>query len=141
VKSLPESRRPDPQSIEVLLRAPKTGTFMLVGQGNRDGARVYTIPKESEIKSLLELERKGLIQCSERLADFVQFFHDLNMKAIEGAPDRDSFVPQQPLTAEQDKRLLHESYALTDLGRQADEAVLKAVGSQLQSQQTKKSDK
>ena len=93
----------------------------------------YTIPLNARLAALQELESTGFLQFRIPLGEWQKYVEGLPLhedESLKVSYGR-TVVATPPLTLEQDRKLDEQSYQLTPKGKQAVEAIVKAVGEQL----------
>ena len=124
-----------PSAIEILIGAPRFGGAGLLsskyaGVGESGG---YVIPFPERINAFRELESAQLIRCSEPLQTWLSYLDTLPLRedrTVTFAYGR-NMVFTKPLTPEQQRRVDSHYFELTPKGKQAVEAIVKAISEQL----------
>ena len=129
-----------PEAIDKLIHVPKIGDQILIGTGNDSKNRqFFTLCNDNELKTLYELESKGLIVFREPLAGFMSFFFSLPIKKDESIQaDFPSFKIKGEISELDLVRLRNQGYSLTSLGRKAVDAILAAIVEELKKDQSEK---
>jgi hypothetical protein len=119
-------------AIEELLHTPETGWMTLL---SLNGGNEFGLPKPPRLNSLIELEKRGLVEPNkgkESISDFVKYVRKVG-RFKEGPNDQmehENFTVDGS-DSEAAQRLHDYGYELTPSGHKAVEAITKAVATQL----------
>lgn len=121
-----------PGAVEELIKTPRDGVMGFVSSFlGRTNA--YTIPSETRLAAFRELESAQFLQFRTPLGEWLEFVKGLPLqedKSVKVSYGR-TVVATRPLTPEQYRKLDEQSYQLTPKGKQAVDAIVKAIGEQL----------
>lgn len=129
------------EALEQLLKIDKSALSMgFVSKGQKqDGSEYYSLPGSIKLNAFLELETKGFLEFKEPLADYLRFVESLSMiKDEQTFLRRTDYHPSRPLSDQETKRLVYQSYSITDLGRQAFYTIISVIVEQLQHDEARK---
>lgn len=124
-----------PTAIDVLINAPRHGgAGILGGYGGADQEQGYVFPSHDRLEAFKELEAGQLIQCDEPLSTWLQFLGTLPLMedTSKVIPYGRVMILTGALTPDQKRRVDLHSYELTPKGRQAVDAIVRAIHEQLQ---------
>lgn len=121
--------------IQALINTPLYGSGGLHGAytGNK-GERGYILPPPDRLNGFRELEAAHLLRFQEPLDPWLRFIESLPMREDLSVPVPwgRTMILTSPLTPEQERRIHAQYYELTPKGVQAVEAIVNAIGEQLQ---------
>jgi hypothetical protein len=123
-----------PAAIDALINAPRFGgAGILSSYGGIRDDRGYVLPSEERFDGFRELEAAQLLRFQEPLADWLQFLKTLPLREDSSIsfPHGRTMILTAPLTPEQQRRVDAQHYELSPKGKQAVEAIVKALGEQL----------
>lgn len=121
-------------AVEELIKTPRDGSMGFVSTYARpDVPTAYIVPADSRMKGFRELESAQLLKFREPLSQWLDYLASLPMREDKTSPVPygRTLIPVRPLTGERKRRLEEQSYELTPKGTLAVEAIVKAVGEQL----------
>lgn len=119
-----------PLAVEELLRTQRDGQMILLSTYESQGKKEYGLPAPESMRALVELQQKNFIYFQE---DLDMFLHDLRRLArsdTHGSSERIWYISASPDPL-LDNRLTSQGYHLTESGKKAANAILKAVVAQL----------
>jgi hypothetical protein len=122
-----------PSEVLELLHTPRgNGGMNLVSVGHTLlGKREYGLPKPDVMKALDGLEQKQFIRFQEDLKTYEADISRLRPDHHIGDDSFDWFVAVDPEGSAADRRFSEQNYSFTDLGREAANAIAKAVAAEL----------
>lgn len=120
-----------PQAIERLLLTPRTGDVILLSTTSNHPDQLG-LPKKARLDALIELSQKGFIEFREDIQVFVRDLRKLSIDArMTQTSEHDWFIIPEGAGSTTFERYRRQGFKLTDKGRIASEAVIKAVTAQL----------
>lgn len=120
------------EAVEALLNIGKNTVHHIVGSDERQRDLLYTLPREGEMRTLLELRERGFLEFTEDYSNFLTFMNSLPMREdLADGGDRRVFRATGKLAPAQSERLRNQSYRLTKHGEEALDSVIQAVTEQL----------
>ena len=116
-----------PKAVESLLLTPRDSYIRLLSDYGDEDIEEVGLPNESEMSALRELEYKGLIKFSIDLDEFMGELMKLQMIDPTSVDQRVTFKKKRNTRKATMAFLLEQDYTLTEAGREASEAIIKAV--------------
>lgn len=117
-----------PAAIEQLLLTPRTGDVVLP---STVGANLLVIPKKKQLDALTELSNQGFIQFNEDISNYLADLRRHQIDRSSKSVDRDFYIVPGGLGSPTIERFRDLRYSMTEKGRIAGDAVVKAVTAQL----------
>jgi hypothetical protein len=99
----------------------------IVGTWDTPTANLYSLPKEREMTTLRDLERKGLLKFSQPFEEWMARFNALLEPDSSVSGERVPYRAKRALNAEELKWLHSQSVSLTPLGRRALDLVVQTI--------------
>jgi hypothetical protein len=125
-----------PGAIERLIATPRNGIHGVGGSYRGPNNEVgFMVPSKDDVSSLQELESAQLVKFTEPLKTWLPFVRSLSERDFitMQLSDGSTAVLSEHLTPAERERFDKQVYQLTPKGRQAVEAIVKAIGEQLRS--------
>lgn len=88
---------------------------------------VFILPSDDEFRAFEELERAKFVQFTIPLAKYRSSIGTLPLKQIYQDWSRPRYLPERPLSKDEDRAILNQSYGLTDLGRRALDTIMDTI--------------
>ncbi len=119
------------EAVEVLLRTPRSGAMRLLTERKFRTDREVAIPADCNIDALIELRDRDLVKFAQPLEPFLRHLRDLPSSTAPLPGNIQWYSMQGASGAIREKDFLGQEYVLTDKGRMAADAIVKAVGAEL----------
>ena len=96
--------------------------------GSNDEEQIYYIPNETIKRTLLELEKAGLLKFDMPMDEFDRFLNGLNLVRVNPNDVNDTgYKPTRPLSPDEKNKLKAQDYSLTPVGKRAFELITEVV--------------
>lgn len=120
------------QAVQQLLLTPVSGHMTLLSISDYQDKREYGLPNPEIMAALEELERKEFLRFQLPLAPFLKELKRMTRSdTILNDSEKLWYSASSTTDLEEERRLSEQSYSLTEKGKQAVDAIVKAVAGQL----------